>query len=577
MSMFEAGSTDNELVFPGENWFFYWKTSSALWQKKIESMDCSRIIVPLNWSAHTENGTSYDFGDERTETDLYKLQSIIHAAKKEVIFFLALTPAPFLPNGGIPHVLARVFSTNNEGMTSAFLDQEMKLNKLFSFFDSRIFQAFRKFLNALAGHMNDCSFAANVWGIDCGVIHNDCFQSCMDDTSKCFEQAFNRYLAARKKEGVEKNNEQPLISSTVEEKNLANQFKESIKSLYVESAREFLGHSWEGVVQVAFLGGSQKDLFLRSSGGENLHKYSCDMMSALQIDVIPSSVLLPEQVKNGILKQELFDLVSNSYVSNQLCNSCYDQEESKTFLPLVLFEIFGVGNIWDKQGLYHFMGEYFEQVFKRRHVKTILNKSDQADYVDYSEKINFIQGADVDEDVFKVILKIFMSGGSIIINRSNLSEPMIKRFEMFYLENSLEVEQVKIQVTMHSASLGDGRIVFFEGNELESLSNEKRNEFWKGLISTSSVQHMKVDNEDGIVCAWRTRSVSPNELDYEEVRRLYLYNPTSYKKRSKLTWGGNFALMKITDDNVTVNNNPNQLNLEFLPMGHVWIEFGKYS
>ena len=74
MSLTTPVIRDEDSVFPGENWFLYWKTSASLWKTKIESRnDLGSILVPINWSFHSDTGDSYDFAVEKPETDLNKL------------------------------------------------------------------------------------------------------------------------------------------------------------------------------------------------------------------------------------------------------------------------------------------------------------------------------------------------------------------------------------------------------------------------------------------------------------------------------------------------------------------------
>ena len=67
-------------VFPGENWFFYWKTSPSLWKNKLqEYRGPTPIFVPIYWGFHNENPDQFDFGTFRPETDLKRL----HDRKKK--------------------------------------------------------------------------------------------------------------------------------------------------------------------------------------------------------------------------------------------------------------------------------------------------------------------------------------------------------------------------------------------------------------------------------------------------------------------------------------------------------------
>ena len=100
---------EEDSIFPGESWFFYWKTSPALWEEKVKSCVSRYLICPIFWGQHVTPEGHYDFGESVPECGLKKLVDIAKAYGKEVIFFLPLGPAPFLPNGGVPFLFRGTF------------------------------------------------------------------------------------------------------------------------------------------------------------------------------------------------------------------------------------------------------------------------------------------------------------------------------------------------------------------------------------------------------------------------------------------------------------------------------------
>ena len=123
-------------IFPGENWFFYWKTSSSLWKSKLEDFSSRVVLCPINWSIHHKGQEDIDFLGNNPEANLKKLVSVIRELGKEAIFLLPLGPAPFLPNGGVPHVFSRFPSLNKENAIYGVADPEGRINKMYSFFDN---------------------------------------------------------------------------------------------------------------------------------------------------------------------------------------------------------------------------------------------------------------------------------------------------------------------------------------------------------------------------------------------------------------------------------------------------------
>ena len=154
---------EEDTIFPGEGWFFYWKTSPSLWEEKVKSCLSRYLICPIFWGHHVTSENKFDFGEAVPETDLKKLTDIASRFEKEVIFFLPLGPAPFLPNGGVPSSISRYFSSNGRGMTLSAVDSSGNINKMVSFFDHRIFHAYSNFITTLGNFFESNGIEANVF------------------------------------------------------------------------------------------------------------------------------------------------------------------------------------------------------------------------------------------------------------------------------------------------------------------------------------------------------------------------------------------------------------------------------
>ena len=566
---------DLDTVFPGENWFFYWKTSASLWRTKLKEFPGTRIIIPLNWSFHSETGDQFDFDDHRPETNLKKLVEIAKEVGKQVVFFLPLTPAPFLPNGGLPHLLARGLALNNEQMAYGIIDADDNLIKIYSFFDPRVFEAFDRFVKKLGQYFAANRIAEDVWGVRCGYFKDGYFRSFLEDSSKTFEQAFARFLQGKKGEG------QTL--SPIEEKQYAFEFNKTVQDLYVTNARESIGNNFEGTLDVAFLGACTSKFLKRLSGTVSTVDYSQELYEALAKDIIPSSVLISHRLKKGVLTRELNDLVANSYLPSRLsANSAYDYEDISTFSPLSFFKVYekvdGLSTMfqsWEQLGLWPYLHSTFGWSYKVISSDTLKLHENKNPY---QEHIHLFHGHDVDRTLFNFMLKTFMNGGRVILNRSGLSEEYAKRFETFFLENSLQVEKVHFKTHIQNVSLGEGRLILIDGDQFGELSQEEFGEFWKKIVETFSLVHIPIQNVEGIDYYWRTRPSSTNELKFEEVRRLSLYNPTSYRKKIKMNLSKNFVVYKVLDEtNVIVQTFPNELDIELSPEGSVIVDFGVFS
>ncbi len=566
---------DLDTVFPGENWFFYWKTSASLWRTKLQEFPGTRIIIPLNWSFHSDTGDQFDFDEHRPETNLKKLVEIAKEVGKQVVFFLPLTPAPFLPNGGLPHLLARGLALNIEQMAYGIIDADDNLIKIYSFFDPRVFEAFDRFVKKLGQYFAANKIAEDVWGIRSGYFQDGQYRSFLEDSSKTFDSAFGRFLQGKKREGE--------TLSPIEEKQFVFEFNKTVQDLYTTNARESIGANFEGTLDVAFLGASTSKFLKRLSGTISTIDYTAELYESLAKDIIPSSVLISHRMKKGVLTRELNDLVANSYLPARLsANSAYEYEDISVFTPLSFFKVYekidGVSAMfqsWEHLGLWSYLHANFGWSYKVISSDTLKLHENKSPYQEY---VHLFHGHDVDRTLFNYMLKTFMNGGRVILNRSGLSEEYAKRFETFFLENSLVVEKVNYKTQIQNISLGEGRLILIEGDNFGEMSVDDYAEFWKNIVETFSLMHVPIQNVEGIDYYWRTRPSSTNELKFEEVRRLSLYNPTSYRKKVKMNLSKNFVVYKVLDEiNVIVQTYPNELEVELSPEGSVIVDFGVFS
>ena len=575
MSLTTPVPRDQDAVFPGENWFFYWKTSASLWKSKLREFPGTKIIVPINWSFHSETGDQVDFDEHRPETNLRKLVEIANEVGKSVVFFLPITPAPYLANGGVPHFLARNLSLTDEGLAYGIIDADDHLVKIYSLFDPRVFESYFKFVQKLGEYFFKNSLKADLWAIRCGYFEDGVFKSYLDDSSKAFEMAFARFLKSQLGADVQ--------ISSVEQEQLKFEFNKNISSLYETNIKEALPKHYEGTLDVAFLGGSNKAFFKKLSGAISTIDYTSELYEALAKDIIPSSVLLSNQKKTGVLSRELNDLVANSYLPSRLVNSAsLDSDEISLFRPLSFFKVYekvdGISSLfqnWNELALWPFLKTNFGWSYKIISSDTLKLHDTKTPY---QENIHLFHGHDVDKTIFNFILKMFINGGRIILNKSGLSEEYTKRFETFFLENNLQVEKVTFQTKVENIALGEGRLVLIDGEGFENKDPNTMDHFWKTLIATFSLINIQIQNSEGIDYYWRTRQTAAHELRFEEVRRLSLYNPTSYRKRIKMSLNKNFVVYKVIDEiNVIVQTYPNEIEIELSPEGSVIVDFGVFS
>ncbi len=567
---------DHDTAFPGESWFFYWKTSASLWRSKIENFAGNgKIIIPINWSFHTETGESYDFAEQRPETDLKKLSDICISLGREAVFLVPTGPVPFLANGGVPHLMARSPLVGSDGVQVAVVDPDQSINKLYSFFDTRIFKAYGQFLRDLGNYISSAGIPCDVWGLECGYVDDEGFQTYFKDYSSTYEQGFGKFLETKKE------NESEEVSSIQKEEELHQEFYETIHSLYQGQVETCLAGNFEGHIRTSFLGGSPKDLFRRANHVESISGYCNDTLESISLDVLPSSVLIPSRLKEGVLGKLLDDSVNKGISELSFRTSYYEDDNVGFFQPLRFFEVFDIQDDapadvpnWADLSLWDFLQQDYRWCYADLGEKDfIFDESIEAPKITF-----FFHGHDMSKKLFNNLLKAFLNGGKVILNRSGLSTDLLRRLETFLLENSLNVEKVNLHTTIHNVTLGQGRMLIFDGSKLSELSEDKCFDFWKKVFSTFHYNHMKISVPEGIQFLWRYRPSSHNELSFEEVRRLGIYNPSSYKRKFKLQVPKTFSLLKIIDErNVTFKTQRHECELELHPDGSVTFEFGEFS
>ena len=550
---------DFNAVNPGENWFLYWKTSASLWKDKMQLINSSQVIVPLNWWFHFDEENCYDFGDLRPETHLKTLVDIGCDLHKDIIFFLPLVPTPFLANGGVPHVNTRCVVKLETSLPFLCLDAEGNIYKLYSFFDTSVFKAFQYFCFSLGEYCRKYKINTSIYGLDYGYLQEDNFCSYLEDHSSAFEKAFVRFL---KKESNP--------SSQNEEKR--KEFVSGMLSLYSQIAQDALKDFWGGMKRAVFLGGSPSDLFTCLNGSEQKRQYTKILFSCLKKNYFPSSILLSKDIKQGNLASQLDHLISPSFNKSLLNLSIYGDEDIEDS-PLILFDILShyQKSSWTHLNLFEALEENFKSVYRVRADKEFCWSE-----ISYHEAVYFFEGSCIDLSRLKDLMRMFMNGRNLVINRDGLSPEVSKKLEVFFLENSLEVEKVHYQTTLHYVSFEKGKILTFDGTKLKDNDKKTSKKFWEKIFSLFHFKHVSLKGTDEIDIFWQIKQYDSQEPNYEEIRRLNLYNSTSYKQKLAVEIPlGSLALLQFVNDvRVDIKKHFSTINLEFLPEGRLSIDFG---
>lgn len=559
-----------DFVRPGEQWFFYWKTSAALWESKILEFSSQEVIfLPLYWGFHSESSQRWDFGELHPERDLARLCQLLTQHGRKFCWLLPLTPSAFLPNGGIPAGAARTLSTTRDGLHLAVIDHEAKLNKIYSYFEPRVFKAFAEFVTAFEGFLSQHRISAPVWGTIFSYQEQGQLHSYLEDHSFAFEQGFSRYLKRNNPEGIS-------FSTPAEEQLAKDAFTTEVQSLFIATAETGLSSHWKGVQRISLLGGSPTETIERSleSGKSQLH-YFDDVFSHFARNEWMSSALLMPQEKKGLLGQVMIEHFGTSEIEER-----YQLREKLKKRSEEGWRAYGVVQLlgsrpfqqWEQSGLIAFLDQHYRSMYQAQEkVDFTIEGIESA-----QQMIKIFSGEGMDRASFGQMLQLFLMGQKVVLDISGLSEELNRRLQLFYLENNLNVQQVNYLTATSLCELGEGRFVTYEGARLREVF--ERGKFWKNLFQWFRLTQPEVLMDQEVFGLWRIRPTSAEDLNYLDVRRFSLYNPTSYKKHVTIHTQKNFAFMRLTDpQRAQAKSTPEGVEVELSPGGRVSLDFGHYE
>lgn len=556
-------------VFPGEQWFFYWKTSAALWEHRIMQTPQHEVIfIPLYWGLHAESQSEWDFGQNVPEKDLLRLVNLLTQHGRKFSWILPLTPAPFLPNGGVPVFSARTLSVSKEGVHLAALDQESNLHKIFSFFEPKVWEAYSGFLQAFRKFLSQNKVKSPVWGARFNYFQDGEKFSYHEDSSIAFEQGFSRFLKQAHPQGTD-------LTELKAEVELKRKFTEEVGSLFVTNAQEELSPFWMGVQNITMLGGSPKETIVRSlPGGKSQLEYTRDLFHHFVNSEWISSALLTAAEKKESLNWILKEHFGSSEIQQRYHYEVYKGELTSEFRPFGVVDLFGgkVHQHYSKTGLIKFLDQHFRWLYQSSDELTFT-----PEWIDVNHsKIKFFHGEDLTRITFAQILKLFMMGQRILLDVSGLGEGLDKRLQIFLLENNIKSQSVNFMTSTEICELGEGKLVLFDGKKL--IDNPSREKFWQHIFRYLNLVQPEMMMDDDVFSLWRIRATSSHELSFLDVRRVNIYNPTSYKKTVSIKTQKHFAFMKMIDPTrAQARSTPDGVEVELLPNGKIALDFGHYE
>lgn len=556
-------------VRPGEQWFFYWKTSASLWESRILQFPQSEVIfIPLNWGLHGDSPGNWDFGVTQPERDLLRLSNLMTQHGRKFCWILPISTAPYLPNGGVPAFAARTLALARSGVHHAIFDNEFHLNKMYSFFEPKIFQSYTEFLKEFGTFLGLNKIKAPVWGAHFYYHENDQLLSFFEDYSLAFEQGFSRYLRKNHPEGFDLTD--PLIETELKEK-----FTNEVCDLFGSTAEAALGPFWMGVKKIVSLGSGPQETILRSiSSGKSQLEYARDIFYHFVNSNMISSVLLSSSEKKECLSWILSEHFGSKVIEEKYNFQSFGSGLTDEFKPFGVVDIFThkKRDQFIKNGLISYLDHGFRWLYQVHEQLPF-----RSEWIDsHQNKVKIFLGADLDRTTFAQMLKLFLMGQTIILDKTGLGEGLDKKLQIFLIENNLKVQSVNYMTPTQLCELGDGKLIILEGDKLvENLSKEK---FWDHIFRFLNLVQPEMRMDGDVFSMWRIRGTSNHELSYLDVRRVNIYNPTSYKKMVTIKTHRHFAFMKMVDPTrASAKSTSDGVDIELLPQGKIALDFGHYE
>ena len=507
-------------VYPGEQWFFYWKTSAVLWERLIsESPQGGMIFIPLNWGQHHMGNMGWDFGEERPELDILRLAQTLLRHNKHFCWLMPLSPAPFLPNGGLPVSASKVLGKSREGIHYAIFDHEDQLNKMYSFFGGGVFNLFDEFVQKFGTLISSNKLKAPVFGLHSHYFDNGQLISFIEDSSQAFEQGFSRYLKKNFPEGLE-------IENPIREREFKQKFTTDVAKFFETCAESQLPGVWHGLKNITFLGAGFRDSLERAlPAGKSPEKISHEIATLFYGQELLSSCLLKPTEKTEIISWMLEDLYGDINLRRSFGFEGSMKLIPGEFSPFGLMDLISLSDAhFRENGLVNYLDEFYPWLYQKQREFEFSIESIEAN----QDKVKIFLGKDLDRTGFSQALKLFLMGQKVILDTSGLSDILEKKLQLFVIENNLKVQNVNFIIPTKICELGEGAFIFFDGTLLKA--NESSSKYWTQIFKFFKLIHPKVIFSEGVFHHWKLRKTKPEELAYLDVRRLSLYNPTSYKK-----------------------------------------------
>lgn len=574
--------------FHGENWFCYWKSSSTLWSSKIEQYQGpTPMFVPLLWSHHvhkiaptgseTQYKISVDFGHKKQDTNISEVFKLSQSMGIEAVLVIPIGPLPFVSAGGLPSWLCESISLNKEGFAKIAIDDQQRIHKSYSFYSPKVFKEFVQMLSVLADQINSKGLSVKVYSMNSFYINptTEKLESFFEDYSETAEQSLARYFASLKIQ--EKN----LQNSKVTDKQWMD-FHMQMQNLYTQAIKEIFAGNYQHNLQVAFSKSSHYGALSAMSMGSQ--DFSCldFIKTCWQSSMIPSFVT-GNYGTTPITK--LYQATCPHDWLKDFTNSRKNDLNQNSYIPLKLLEVMSENESLDKIGLYPILCESFhgswsyiskftsEEVQSWELPKTIIIQ-------DIASNISEDKFQNSCQDPFvQTLIRAIMGGHQLAVNREALTANQIRLLEQFFIQNQLRKILVNHYCPMEFISIGQaGKICLFNGSEIKNSTKDLQKAFWKQIVKLFEIHFVPWTLNSEIEVLWLEKEAGTQDLYYEQMRRVILFNKSHDAKELSITRDKKHFLVKIIDPtNAEVITKPQSIEINFQSQGFVILDFGFVS
>src|SRR5690606_29315505 len=212
----------------------------------------------------------------------------------------------------------------------------------------------------------------------------------------------------------------------------------------------------------------------------------------------PSSTLLHSDERKNVLSWILSNHFGAAAVDHAYKERTYSVELNNEFRPYAIADLVGgkSSGQFMESGLTRFLNNQFRWLYS------------WPDRLDFSPvaidrdhgKIKFFHGRDLTRTTLGQILKLFMMGQRVLIDKNEMNEELEKVLDVFLMENNLKGQSVNFVTSIQILELGEGWLIHYDGKKL--LRNEESQKFWEHIFKYLNLAEPELSVDKDIFCLW---------------------------------------------------------------------------